>query len=625
MKKIYLLFVGICCALFAGAQTYLAEDFGAGTMPPAGWTLDGVPAQWSNSASNNAGGTAPEAKFTYINQNTTSRLVSPVVDMTGISNATLSFKHFYDHYANGPSIGVATRFGTSGAWNVVWQYSPTGNQGPKTQVVELTNIGQNDFQFCLFITGNLYNVDYWYIDDIKLYTPLGLDAALSSVKIDKYVEEGNPIDLKGTVSNEGSTALNSFDVNYSLDGGSTQVLSVTGVNIALGDVYNFTHNVPIVLAGIGAHPLTVWISNINGGLDMNQDNDTIHTVTNAVPFVPEKKVLAEEATGTWCGWCIRGICFMDYMAETYPDTWIGVAVHNGDPMVVSDYDGAMSQIIPGFMGYPSVTSDRTAGDSDPSDLEAGYQRRIEAISPATVDIVNYSWNPDTREVSFDLQSEFVADVNNELRFGVIFVEDSLWGTTSQWGQANYYAGGSNGPMCGFENKPSTVPAADMKYDHVARKILDSPFGTANSLPASITSGSVITYHYSYTLPDTWRYDKLHVVGFLLDMSTNEVLNANDEIHSYVGIADRNFENGIAVYPNPSSEYTNVAFTLDKTTSVKVDVCDLFGGIVSSGDVREYAAGQNQIRINNASLANGMYVVRMTIGNQIITRKITVVK
>ncbi|PKP23845.1 MAG: hypothetical protein CVU06_06190, partial [Bacteroidetes bacterium HGW-Bacteroidetes-22] len=209
--------------------------------------------------------------------------------------------------------------------------------------------------------------------------------------------------------------------------------------------------------------------------------------------------------------------------------------------------------------------------------------------------------------------------------GVIFVEDSLWGTSAQWGQTNYYAGGSNGAMCGYENKPSTVPAAEMKFDHVAREILDTPFGTPNSLPASITSGSVISYQYSYTLPDGWRYDKLHVVGFLLDMSTNEILNANNVISSYVGVADRNFENGIAVYPNPSREYTNVAFTLDNATAVSVDVCDLFGSMVYSGDVHEYAAGQNQIRISNASLANGMYVVRLNIGNQIITRKISVVK
>lgn len=625
MKKLYVFFAVLCFALPSFGQVYLSEDFSSGTMPPAGWSFDGLAAQWSNSGSNNAGGTAPEAKFTYVNQNTTSRFVSPVIDMTGTNTATLSFKYFYDWYANGPSIGVATRFGTSGAWNVAWQVTPTGNQGPKTQIIELTNIGQNDFQFCFFISGNLYNVDYWFIDNVKLFTPLALDASMASMVVPKYVEDGASFDLTGKISNEGSTPLTSFDINYTLDGGVPQVYSINGVNVELGSEFAFTHNVPVVLSGIGSHPIVAYVSNVNGGTDLNNSNDTLHVVSNAVTFVPEKKVLAEEATGTWCGWCIRGICNMDFMAETYPETWIGVAVHNGDPMVVADYDDAMAQIIPGFVGYPSVTSDRTEGDSDPSELEAGYNRRMQAISPASINIVNYAWNPETREVSFDLESEFVADINNELRFGVIFAEDSLWGTTAQWNQANYYAGGGNGPMCGYENKPGTVPAADMRYDHVAREILDGPFGTPNSLPATISAGSIVNFHYNYTLPAAWRYEKLHIIGFLLDRSTNEILNANNVISSFVGINNMNFENGVAVYPNPSNDYTNIAFTLDQPAPARVDVYDMFGAVVYSADARQFSAGQNQIRISNAALSNGMYVVKLTIGNQVISRKVSVVK
>lgn len=625
MKKVYVFFVALCYALVSNGQVYLTEDFSSGTMPPTGWSLDGAAAQWSNSGSNNAGGTAPEAKFTYVNQNTTSRLISPVVDMTGISSATLSFKYYYDWYANGPTIGVAKRFGTSGAWNVVWETTPTGNQGPKTQIVELTGIGQSDFQFCFYISGNLYNVDYWFIDNVKLFTPLALDAAMASIVVPKYVEDGASFDLTGKISNEGSTPLTSFDVVYTLDNGAPQTMAVTGVNIPLGGDHAFTHNVPVVLSGLGSHLVKAWVANPNNGTDLNNANDTLSAYSSAVTFVPEKKVLAEEATGTWCGWCIRGICFMDYMAETYPETWIGVAVHNGDPMVVSYYDNAMAQIIPGFAGYPSVTSDRTEGDSDPSDLEAGYNRRMAAISPASIRIVNYAWNPDTREVAFDLESEFVADVMNELRFGVIIAEDSLYGTSAQWNQANYYNGGGNGPMCGYESKPNPVPAAQMHYDHVAREILDSPFGTPNSLPATITAGSVINYHYTYTLPDTWNYEKLHIIGFLVDMSNGEILNADNKISSYVGINNLNFEKGVAVYPNPSKDYTNVAFTLDQPMNAKVDVCDMFGAVVYSDAPRQFAAGQNQIRISNQSLGNGMYVVKLTVGNQVISRKVSVVK
>jgi hypothetical protein len=624
MRKIYLLAMACLFTVLSYGQVYLFEDFSSNMMPPAGWSRDGVPAQWSVSASNNAGGSAPEAKFTYIQQNTTSRLISPVVDLTGVPNAKIAFKHFYDYYAAGVTIGVATRFGT-GEWTVAWQMNPSGNQGPKTQIVDLTGVGQSDFQFCIFITGNLYNVDYWFIDDIKLFNPLGLDAALASIIAPKYLEAGSNFSLKGIVSNEGSTPINSFDVTYTLNGGDPQLHSVSGLNLALGSSYTFTHSVPISLPEIGTYTIVTSISNINGGVDMNADNNTLESYLSAVSFVPTKKVMAEEATGTWCGWCIRGICNMDYMAETYPETWIGIAVHNGDPMKVTAYDAAMPQIIPGFGGYPSVTTDRTAGFSDPSQLEAAYNQRKNAISPATLDIDNYAWNPDTREVTFDLQSEFVTDINTELRFGVVFVEDSLYGTTAQWNQANYYANNAQGPMCGYESMPNPVPAAQMKYDHVARAILDSPFGTPSSLPLEISTGSIISYNYTYTIPESWRYDKLHIVGFLVDMSTKEILNANNVIRSYVGINTPTFERSVAVYPNPFGEYTNVTFNLDKASKAGVEVIDIMGKTVYAINQREFAAGQNNIRVGNNDLPNGMYILKLTIGNQVITRKISVIK
>ncbi len=624
MRKIYLLAMASLFTVLSYGQVYLFEDFSSNVMPPAGWSRDGVPAQWSVSASNNAGGTAPEAKFSYIQQNTTSRLISPVVDLTGIPNAKISFKHFYDYYAAGVTIGVATRFGT-GDWTVAWQMNPAGNQGPKTQIVDLTGVGQSDFQFCIFITGNLYNVDYWFIDDIKLFNPLALDAALASIIAPKYLEAGSSFNLKGVVSNEGATPINSFDVTYTVNDGEPQVYSVSGLNIVLGNNYTFTHNVPITLSEIGPYNIVTTISNINGGVDLNPDNNTLEHLASAVSFIPTKKVLAEEATGTWCGWCIRGICNMDYMAETYPETWIGIAVHNGDPMVVAAYDAAMSGIIPGFAGYPSVTTDRTPGDSDPSDLETAYNRRINAISPATLDIVNYAWNPDTREVTFDLQSEFVADINTELRFGVVFVEDSLYGNTSQWNQANYYANNAQGPMCGYEIKPNPVPAAQMKYDHVARAILNSPYGTPGSLPLEITAGSVITYNYTYTLPASWRYEKLHIVGFLLDFPGKEILNANNVISSFVGVNTPTFEKSVAVYPNPFGEYTNITFNLDKSSKAGVEVIDIMGKTVYTINEREFAAGQNNIRVASDNLPNGMYILKLTIGNQVITRKISVIK
>jgi len=625
MKKGLLFLFALIYSFLSYGQVYLAEDFGSGAMPPTGWTIDGYAAQWSNEASSKAEGTSPEAMFSYTNVTSgTSRLISPVVDLTGVPSVTLSFNHFYDYYAPGTKIGVAKRFGTA-AWTTVWELSATANMGPETLIIPLSGVGQPDFQFCIYIAGNLYNVDYWYIDDIKLFIPLSTDAKLKSVTVPAYAAVGVPMDLTGKVSNEGSNTITSFDVSYTVNDGAAQVYPVTGINLNLGQVYQFTHNIPITLPDAGNYKIVTNIQNINGGPDMDQTNDSLTKYVGAVSFIPAKKVFAEEATGTWCGWCVRGICFMDYMTETYPD-WIGVAVHNGDPMVVPDYDDAIPSIIPNFPGYPSAAIDRAGGDYyDPSDFEIGYLDRITAISPATIDIVNYGWDNTSRIVQFDLQSEFVVDISNELRYAVVISEDSLYGTTAQWNQANYYSGGSNGPMCGFESLPGTIPAASMVYDHVARAILDSPYGIVGSLPGSIVAGAIESYSFTYTIPEDWRYDKLHFIGLLIDHTTGEILNANNVISSYVGVKEENPDVDISVYPNPFSVTTNVEFSLLKPSVVKVEICNFLGAIVYSETARKYSGGTNKIQISSGNFESGVYLLKLTVDNKTYTRKVSVIK
>ncbi|MBM3436395.1 MAG: T9SS type A sorting domain-containing protein [Bacteroidetes bacterium] len=619
MKNLYVLTLLLVMSVLLNGQNYLTEDFSSSQMPPSGWTIDGLPAQWSISNANTAGGVAPEGMFSYINQTTTSRLVSPEIDLTGLTSVSISFRHFYDDYAGaGPAIGLATR-SSGGSWNQVWQVSPTGNLGPEDKTIEVTNndVGNPDFQFCLYLNGNMYNVDYWYLDDIKVFTPYELDAELTFVDLPQYVQYGTEIDLTGAVKNMGSNNITSFDVSYTVDGGTPAVSSVTGINIPFGGFYDFVHDTPVLLPVAGTYEIIVTVENVNGGTDNDPSNNTLTKFVGAVPFIPSKKVIGEEATGTWCGWCVRGICFMDYMAETYPETWIGVAVHNGDPMVVPAYDNAIPSIIPNFPGYPSGAIDR-AGDNywDPSDFETGYLQRLEAISPATIDIVNFNWDPVTRIVNFELRSEFVVDINHELRFCAIMTEDSCWGTTAQWNQTNYYAGGANGPMCGFESLPGTIPASQMHYDHVARAILDTPYGTPGSLPTTIAGGDILSYFYTYTLPDTWVYEKMHFIGALIDMSTGEILNSNNVINYSTGINELGSDAEVSLFPNPSSG----RFFLRGVEKADVSIYSVSGNLIFS------AIDISSQGIDLSGYDNGFYYVRIQIpGKPVINRKISLIR
>mgnify|MGYP001809563006 FL=1 len=163
----------------------------------------------------------------------------------------------------------------------------------------------------------------------------------------------------------------------------------------------------------------------------------------------------------------------------------------------------------------------------------------------------------------------------------------------------------------------------MHYDHVAREILDTPYGTQGSLPGTIQAGTTHSYTYTYTIPDTWNYEKLHFIGLLIDMSTREVLNANNVINSYVGVQENNNRFSFAIYPNPVAESATVSFNLSQNSSVRFEISSMFGSIVCAEAAKDMPLGANQLKVQTKDLPNGIYCASLIVNGQSFTRKIVV--
>lgn len=301
-KHLLLAFL-IMLSSVAHAQTFFWEAFDDGQMPPAGWTFEGLSAQWAISNTNNAGGSAPEGVFNYVNQNTTTRLVSPVVDLTGLTTIKFSFRYYYDWYSNpGPKFGVATR-SNSGTWTSVFEQSPTGNMGPQQEDITINNsdVGSSTFQICIYLSGNMYNLDYFFVDNMLLFNPLNKDGAMISLGgVPTYFSA--PVPVKGTIMNVGITTINSLDVEWQLDNGPVHSSGFTGLAIATQQTYDFTCT-DLLSALIGSHSLKVWIKNVNGTPDDFPGNDTlgksVFRICHSIPRSP----LFEEFTSSTCNPC----------------------------------------------------------------------------------------------------------------------------------------------------------------------------------------------------------------------------------------------------------------------------------------------------------------------------------
>jgi flagellar hook assembly protein FlgD len=79
---------------------------------------------------------------------------------------------------------------------------------------------------------------------------------------------------------------------------------------------------------------------------------------------------------------------------------------------------------------------------------------------------------------------------------------------------------------------------------------------------------------------------------------------------------------MTVFPNPATEVAAVNFYLRSANTVKMEVYNTLGELVQSTTANNFAAGANSIEFNGTNLNKGLYFVNLTIGNEIVTRKVT---
>ncbi|NVK63685.1 MAG: Omp28-related outer membrane protein [Flavobacteriales bacterium] len=460
----------------------------------------------------------------------------------------------------------------------------------------------------------------FYLDDVSFdhqpYTLPNNNAAVSGFAMNSNIVG---IDAMPTVTvvNAGSSTITSFDVTVDYNGNQyTETVTGQSIPSTSSMAVDFTTGIPLVSGSINA---TATVSNVNGGA--SDDDPSDDAVTIAVdPVVPAagKMVVGEEGTGTWCQWCPRGAVFMDRFEQDFGPFWAGIAVHNGDPMVVNSYDAGIGGLI---SGYPSALVDRGA-DVDPSAMSTDFYDRLQTPPTAFISTTS-TWDAISRELVVTVTADFQATANNNYKLAVVLTEDGVTGTGSGFAQANAYAGGSNGVMGGYESLPSPVPASQMVYDHVARAIEPSFGGDATSFPATVNSGDSHSKTYTFVLPADWDEQKIHIIGMMMD-PTGRIDNASKSgIDALANLTDlEQTLKGFGVYPNPASTYAVVEIDLEATSDVALRLLDMSGKEMAA---RNYGAIETSstIQLNTADLSAGIYLVELTVNGQRMTKRLVI--
>jgi hypothetical protein len=348
-----------------------------------------------------------------------------------------------------------------------------------------------------------------YVDDIfaGVYS-----AVMLRLNLDRKVPVMSGIAVSGTAYTYSPEPVKGFTVGFEYGGETfTQQFDKT---ITADAPVNFTLDMPMTLDFYTETPYTVWI-------ESGKDRYAVESTVTSYP----RRVVCEEGTGTWCGWCVRGIVMLDSIKHHYADRIIGIAAHSSDPMA-NDYVSAIGRWL-GSGGLPCGTVNRKVG-VDPRDFIATAERLFDEESVLVAMKAETTTDEAMETVTAKTSLWFGADHTGvDYRLGYAIIENNVHQPDdSDYSQCNYYSGGGSGPMGGYENKPKYVPADEMWYNDVARGYVDDIYGVEGSVPSEIRADEEIMFTKTFTLPDgIIDHDNTALVVMLIDQSDGHIVNS----------------------------------------------------------------------------------------------------
>jgi hypothetical protein len=125
-----------------------------------------------------------------------------------------------------------------------------------------------------------------------------------------------------------------------------------------------------------------------------------------------------------------------------------------------------------------------------------------------------------------------------------------------------------------------------------------------------------------------------ITAYHFDRSNPQVdSDSSNNVSATTGIWYNQYQNGVSVnevsyngkiaaYPNPAKDILNVEILYANLDNTKVELVDLTGKVVESALVSDLL-GQGAIQLNVSDVENGIYILKLTNGEEVSTTKVTV--
>ncbi|MCB0819635.1 MAG: T9SS type A sorting domain-containing protein [Bacteroidetes bacterium] len=618
-KLFSLLFLGAVGS--ASAQTLFSEDFNStsGTAIPATWTqttgaTDGGFKSGTNSGLSSSTWTIPAANGRVVATNddgcncdkSNELLSTPAIDMSGVSNAYLSFKaFFYAGSYNGATESAKVRVSTDAGTTWTDVMSLQGAAGWQSITTDISSYAGNaDVRIGFYYndgSGWTYGLG---LDDVSVFVPSDLDVSLTSNNMVEYAVMGN-VPVTGTFYNSGVQTITSLSVSYSVDGGTPVTGMLNGISVAPLTSYDFTHPTAWNATAPGTYSVALSISMPNGSADSSPNDNsasaTVNIATQSVTALP----LVEEFSSNTCPPCASFNATFIPLLETnhtnLPDGLVAAVKYQMDwpsPGTDKSYnpDGETRRAFYGVTGIPDAYIDGYGMGGTQADLDNAADRI--AVIDIQVNAVYYG-NTITAEVTATPYANFPAG----LRLFIALTED------------HYNDSGTNG---------------ETDFHYVMRKMMST--GNGITLPA-MTPGNSVTESRSFDATfgsvaqgnyNLWgsNFDGVTIVAWVQNTTTGQVFQAAIDESVVLSTATPE-ELYVKLFPNPVADNLFVRADLQGSEGLQVNIFNSLGQKVASQAFASGATGYQNFNVSTEGLSNGVYMVQMISGNKMSTRSVIV--
>ncbi|UCC96528.1 MAG: Omp28-related outer membrane protein [Phycisphaerales bacterium] len=320
-----------------------------------------------------------------------------------------------------------------------------------------------------------------------------------------------------------------------------------------------------------------------------------------------KKVLLEQHTAAWCGWCPDGTAIVDEILALHGDRIIAVKIHGGDAMAIPEQSAIASAL--GLEGYPSASIDRKKFGGSVFQSRGAWKSRCESqlrqTAKAQVDCF-YTLDRQTRTVRIQVMTNIIEPMDFPLRFNAFIVEDDVTGHGSGYDQANFLSGRPGYETNPYYSQPSTI----VGYHHmnVVRKMMGGPWGVAVDIPDSVQAGEFYCQQLESKIDERWDINNLYFVGLLQADAEDdkELINCAMAIEDVL-LLDSNSPTLRAL---PSGSDCNNTYTLENATDEEqtYTVTVLTTPRTPADWSAEFTCGATHVATSDSDQSSGQIVV-----------------